>query len=192
MSAEPDPAAVDTRGGAAAGGHGNSAAAGGHGNSAAAGGHGEPGGDLAARQAALVAALVAGGPPPPGFDADRLAVAREALLRKRAGEVAAAWPLLAAAFGTGWPARFAGWATGRPPAGSLRDGWDLARELAAAGELPATAAPELAEREAGWHYDGAGPPRRRRGPALRRVAGVAALQVAGRVRLFAAGGRAVD
>ena len=46
--------------------------------------------ELAARQAALVAALVSGGEVPDGVDAGRLAVLRRALLRKRAGEVAAA------------------------------------------------------------------------------------------------------
>ena len=49
-------------------------------------------GTLAARQAALVAALVAGAPDPPGFDPARLAAARRALLRKRAGEAAKHWP----------------------------------------------------------------------------------------------------
>ena len=56
-------------------------------------------GTLAARQAALVAALVAGAPDPPGFDPARLAAARRALLRKRAGEAAKHWPVLAASLG---------------------------------------------------------------------------------------------
>jgi hypothetical protein len=102
---------------------------------------------LADEQAALVAALVAGGAPPPGFDATRLDAARDALLRKRAGEVAAAWPVLAASLGPQWTATFTGWARGRPPGGALRDGWDLARELATAGRLPAGAAGELRARE---------------------------------------------
>ena len=45
----------------------------------------DPAAGLAARQEELVAALVAGGPVPSGFDPGRLAVARRALLRKRAG-----------------------------------------------------------------------------------------------------------
>jgi hypothetical protein len=139
--------------------------------------------DLAQRQAALVAALVGGGGPPSGFDPDRIAAARAALLRKRAGEVATAWPLLAATLGPAWRGRFAEWAAGRPPAGSLRDGWDLARALDAAGELPAVAAEELAAREATLRYDGTGHPRRRRWPAVRRVGRVTAVQVSGRVRL---------
>ena len=59
-------------------------------------------GTLAERQAALVAALVAGAPDPPGFDPARLAAARRALLRKRAGEAAKHWPVLAASLGPRW------------------------------------------------------------------------------------------
>ncbi len=90
--------------------------------------------DLAARQAELVAALVASGPLPSGFDPDRLAVARRALLRKRAGEAATVWPLLAASLGQAWPDAFAASVAGRAPLGALRDGWDLARELSRRGD----------------------------------------------------------
>ena len=107
-------------------------------------------------------------------------VARVALLRKRAGEVAKQWPMLAA--GPAWPRVFLQWAADRPTLGALRDGWDLARELAARGELPALAGEELATREATMSYDGTSAPRRRRGPALRRAAGVVVLQIAGTVR----------
>ncbi len=117
--------------------------------------------DLAARQAAVIAALVAGGQLPAGFDQIRMSIARRALLVKRAGQVATAWPLLAASFGADWPSRFTTWADGRPPLGSLRDGWDFVRALAAAGELPERALIELAEREATWRYDGRSVPRRR-------------------------------
>ncbi|WP_234361514.1 hypothetical protein [Plantactinospora sp. BB1] len=143
-----------------------------------------PAGTLADRQAALVAALVAGAPLPAGFDARLVGVARSALLHKRAGEVARHWPLLAAGHGRSWRAVFAAWAAGRPPAGSVRDGWDLARELAAGKTLPAPAAGELAVREAGWRYDGRTAPRRRRLPALRRTPDVLVVQVAGRVRVW--------
>ena len=61
--------------------------------------HADLGGTLAGRQAELVAALVAGAPDPAGFDRDRLAAARRALVRKRAGEAAKQWPLLAAIAG---------------------------------------------------------------------------------------------
>jgi hypothetical protein len=138
--------------------------------------------DLAARQAALVAALTAGAPVPPGFDARLVRIARVALLRKRAGEVARHWPALAAM--PHWPAEFAGWAAARPTQGSLRDGWDLARDLAGRHTLPAAAAAELAAREAAWRYDGATTPRRRRAPALRRAGGAIAVQLAGRVRIL--------
>jgi hypothetical protein len=103
--------------------------------------------DLAARQAALVAALVAGGPPPPGFDADLLAVAARALRRKRAGEVARAWPLLAASLGSGFAGQFGAWAEGRPSAGSFADGLAFARSLRDAGVLPPLGATELDQRE---------------------------------------------
>ncbi|WP_422755471.1 hypothetical protein [Micromonospora sp. WMMD708] len=139
---------------------------------------------LAARQAALVAALVAGAPLPAGFATDRVDAARRALLRKRAGEVARHWPLLAAGLGDAWPVAFAGWAAGRPTAGSLRDGWDLARTLRDQGTLPPLGAQELAAREAAHRYDGRHPPRRRRLPAVARSGDAVAVQLAGRVRLL--------
>jgi hypothetical protein len=99
---------------------------------------------LAERQAALVAALVAGAPIPDGFDPHLVDTARRALLRKRSGEVARHWPLLAASFGPTWPAVFAEWADGRPTQGSYQDGLALARSLTLTG----AAAEELAGREA--------------------------------------------
>ncbi|OHX06719.1 hypothetical protein [Micromonospora sp. WMMB235] len=140
-------------------------------------------GDLAARQAELVAALVAGGPLPPGFAPAPVEAARRALLRKRAGDVARHWPLVAAGLGSAWPAAFTTWADGRPTNGSLRDGWDLARDLHDRDALPPLGAEELAVREAASRYDGRRPPRPRRLPALARVGGAVAVQVAGRVRL---------
>lgn len=113
-----------------------------------------PAGDLASRQAALIAALVAGGQVPAGFDTARVFAARRALLVKRAGEVAVVWPLLAASFGAEWTDRFATWADARPPRGSLRDGRDFARALGDAGELPELAVTELTEREGGWRWLG--------------------------------------
>jgi hypothetical protein len=130
-------------------------------------------GSLADRQAELVAALVAGAPTPAGFDEVRVAATRRALLRKRAGAAAAAWPLLAAALGPRWPRVFAADRAGTEPAGALRDGWDVARALRARGELPAAAAAELREREAELRYDGASAPRRRPlAAARRRLAGL--------------------
>ncbi|HEY0816941.1 MAG TPA: hypothetical protein VGE11_27005 [Pseudonocardia sp.] len=115
---------------------------------------------LAERQAALVAALVAGASDPAGFDPARLTATRRALLRKRAGAAARAWPALATFFGDRWASTFAAHHAGRPPGGALRDGWDLARALRA--ELTADAAAELAEREALLRYDGKTAPRPRR------------------------------
>ena len=131
---------------------------------------------LAERQAAVVAALVAGAPAP--FDPDRVRATAAALLRKRAGEVAAAWPMLAASLGRDWQRAFAAWAAGRPPTGALRDGWDFARTLID----PGLAAEELAVRDALWVYDGTSTPRRRRLPAVRRCRGTVIIQIAGRVR----------
>jgi hypothetical protein len=120
---------------------------------------------LADQQAAIVAALVAGAEVPPGFDTHRVLATSAALLRKRSGEVAAAWPLMAAAYGKSWTATFVAWAAPHPPAGSLRDGWDFARS---AGEaLPPLARQELAEHEARFSYDGTSAPRPRRFGALR-------------------------
>ncbi|GGK71792.1 hypothetical protein [Mangrovihabitans endophyticus] len=138
---------------------------------------------LAARQAALVDALTRGAPVPAGFDARRVEIARVALLRKRAGEVARHWPMMAAGLGPGWLPAFSAWAAARPTRGSLRDGWDLARELLARRTLPEMAAPELAVREATLRYD-IGGLRPRRAPAVRRVAGSVAVQAAGRVTVF--------
>ena len=134
---------------------------------------------LADQQAALVAALTSGAPVPPGFDTRLVEVARVALLRKRAGDVARHWPALAAALGTGWMREWSSFAATRPTRGSLRDGWDLARDLQSRGALPPSAAVELATREAALHDDG----RRRRFPAIRAAGGSLVLQVAGRVHV---------
>ena len=88
---------------------------------------------LAAGQAALVRALVAGGPVPDGFDPGRVRATAAALARKRAREVARAWPVLAADLGEAFTERFMAFAAGRPPAaagGALADGLAFARTLA--------------------------------------------------------------
>jgi hypothetical protein len=146
---------------------------------------GQPGGgpgSLATRQAALVEAITSGNPVPDGFDAFRFEAARAALLRKRAGDVSRQWPMLAAGFGDGWKKTFAAWAATRPTQGSLRDGWDFARDLLARDALPRLAAGELAARETAMRYDGTSAPKRRRAPALRSAAGATVLQIAGHVR----------
>ena len=138
--------------------------------------------DLAARQAALVDALVAGGPVPAGFDAAALAVTRRALVRKRAGAAAAQWPLLAASLGADWPAVFAASVEDRPPTTALDDGWRLARALHGRGELGVDAAVELAEREVTLRRTAEGGHTRRRLPAVRRAGDGLVVQLAGRVR----------
>lgn len=139
---------------------------------------------LAAAQEALVRAMTSGGPMPEGFDAEAVRAAAHGILLKRAGEVARAWPALAASYGTSWKAAFAAWAAGRPTRGSFRDGWDFAR--ADPGRLAGDAARELALAELRWSYDGQDPPRPR-GAAARRVPGGAAVVFRGRVRVFGRG-----
>jgi hypothetical protein len=154
---------------------------------------------LADLQAALVAALVAGASIPPGFDPARVRAARNALLRKRAGEVAATWPALRIRYGPQWMDAFGSFAATRPTRGALRDGWDFARFTSARGEpnrdvavvdaatqdvAVVDAAVELAIREATWRYDGSTPPRRRRIPAVRRAGTTIVVQLAGRVRCW--------
>ncbi|GAA2586201.1 hypothetical protein GCM10010435_75470 [Winogradskya consettensis] len=139
---------------------------------------------LADRQAALVAALTSGAPVPAGFDGRMVEIARVALLRKRAGEVAGQWPALSAALGTDWLREWSAWAETRPTNGSLRDGWDFARDLLSRDALPREAGAELASREAALRYDGKTSPRARRLPAIRSAAGTVALQILGRVRVL--------
>lgn len=138
--------------------------------------------DLAARQAALVAALVAGGPLPDGFDPRTVGIAAQALRSKRAGEVARAWPALAASLGDEWPKRFMEWAHGRTPGGSLLDGWAFALDLLGTDAGPGHDAlrRELAEVEAVW-VRRSGVAVRRRGPAVRRAPGRVVFQLFGRV-----------
>jgi len=125
---------------------------------------------LAAGQAALVRALVGGGPVPGGFDPDRVRATAAALARKRAREVARAWPVLAAELGDDFPGRFLAFAAGRPPpdrGGALADGLAFARALARQGRLPGdarvealVAAAHLSRSPARLAATLAGPPRR--------------------------------
>jgi hypothetical protein len=97
---------------------------------------------LAAGQAALVRALVGGGPVPGGFDRGRVRAASTALARKRAREVARAWPALAAELGEDFTGEFLAYAAGRPPparGGALADGLAFADALAGEGRLPDSA-----------------------------------------------------
>jgi hypothetical protein len=79
-------------------------------------------GSLAARQLALVSALVAGAAPPAGVDPQRVRVQSRALLRKRARSVARHQPDVAASLGEGfWPAFEQYAAQSAPPTGSAAD-----------------------------------------------------------------------
>lgn len=75
--------------------------------------------DLAARQAAFLAALVDDGPVPAGFDAERVAAEARALHRKRRRVLARIVTGLLDAAGRPVPADLDGrldtWLTGRPP-----------------------------------------------------------------------------
>ncbi|MET3806795.1 hypothetical protein ABIB25_003815 [Nakamurella sp. UYEF19] len=135
----------------------------------------------ASAQAVLVAALTGTGPLPPGFDEVRIEAARKALLRKRAGETALQWPALAGALAADFLPRFSEWAAHRPTAGSVRDGWDLARDLASRSELPAPAVVELTEKRLLFSYRGRSAPRRRRAPRFARCQGRWLLQIGGRI-----------
>jgi hypothetical protein len=94
---------------------------------------------LGALQAELVRALTGQGGPPDGFDAARLQAAANALVRKRVGAVARAWPGLARALGESFGERFTAFAqvsSVPKEGGPLADGRAFARTLQAAGELP--------------------------------------------------------
>jgi hypothetical protein len=125
---------------------------------------------LAAEQAALVRALVGGGPVPGGFDPGRVAATSAALGRKRAREVARAWPVLAADLGEDFTGRFLADTARRPPpatGGVLADGLTFARSLARQGRLSPNArveamlaAAHLSARPLRLAATLAGPPRR--------------------------------
>ncbi|WP_141577144.1 hypothetical protein [Actinomadura sp. WMMA1423] len=144
----------------------------------------DPDPELAAAQEALVRAMTAGGPMPDGFDAEAVRAAAHGILLKRAGEVARAWPALAASYGTSWKGAFAAWAAERPTRGSFRDGWDFARDHR--DRLAGGAARELALAEVRWSYDGREPPRPRRAGA-RRLPGGVAVGFRGRLRVLGRG-----
>jgi hypothetical protein len=102
----------------------------------------EGGSNLAAQQAALVAALLAGDEVPAGFDAERLRVAGRALERKRLRAVARAWPVLASALGARFAELFFSYAQVNPlprQGGPLADGRFFVRWLLAREELPEAA-----------------------------------------------------
>jgi hypothetical protein len=107
---------------------------------------------------------------PGGFDPGRVRATSTALARKRAREVARAWPVLAAELGGEFTGRFLAFAAGRPPparGGALADGLAFARALAGQGHLPGNArveallaAAHLSPSPARLAATLAGPPRR--------------------------------
>jgi hypothetical protein len=94
-------------------------------------------GSLAARQLALVSALVAGAAPPAGVDPQRVRVQARALLRKRARSVARHQPDVAANLGEGfWPAFEQYAAQSAPPTGSAADAKAFASYIRKARRRP--------------------------------------------------------
>jgi hypothetical protein len=108
--------------------------------------------DLAARQAALLDALLAGGPRPAGFDPARLAAQAEALHAKRRRVVAALRPDLPALLGTRFAALFGEYARAHPRrtgTGAADDAAAFAGWLADRGEID----PPVPRRRR-WHRRG--------------------------------------
>lgn len=93
---------------------------------------------LARQQAELVRALVVGGPIPEGFDARRVGVAAEALLRKRAGEVAWHIPHVRSTLGDRFVELFMEWARGRERSGSAVEARAFTAHLVERGEIDPT------------------------------------------------------
>jgi len=92
----------------------------------------------AAKQAALLEALLRGGEPPAGFAAAKAHAASQSLRRKRVGAVRHAWPALTVALGATFDERFDAFArtTGPPAFGEgLADGLAFVSSLAPAHEL---------------------------------------------------------
>src|SRR5690348_14131241 len=109
---------------------------------------------LAVRQRELVAALVTNRTTIESFDAQRLAMAAEALFRKRQRGVEKTWPNLARSLGESFAAHFRDFAAQHPSpaAGSpFADGWEFARHLHRSGALPDAGAHELLEVRLAFH-----------------------------------------
>ncbi|MEV6898100.1 hypothetical protein [Amycolatopsis sp. NPDC051372] len=76
--------------------------------------------ELAARQAALLDALLTGAPPPPGFAPDRLCVEADVLLTKRRRLMAYLHPDLAESLGERFGPLFAAYAAAHPKTDTIR------------------------------------------------------------------------
>lgn len=102
---------------------------------------------LAAAQAELLRALLADGPVPPGFDAERIAVERRALLAKRRGVTAMLGPEVANELGDRFRPLFDAYATTHPRMVGTRareDAANFAEWAREHGELPPLETPPKA------------------------------------------------
>ena len=110
---------------------------------------------LADAQSELVRALVCNQNAPTAFDAARVRVTADTLLRKRARAVAHTWPNLARALGPRFDDRFMAYArrTATPGGGPMVDGRRFARALERAGELPDEARMETLAFDARYEFD---------------------------------------
>lgn len=121
---------------------------------------------LARAQAELARALALGAPVPEGFNAERVQAAADSLLAKRRRQVQRVWPVLAAALGEEYAARFNAWARESPlplEASALVDGRRFAEALRVHGVLPAEARAAVWEFDFRWRLTPEGGVERRRG-----------------------------
>lgn len=128
-------------------------------------------GQLAARQAELVRALVGDGPAPEGFDPARLEAARSALAGKRSREVARTWPALTHALGDRFEESFSAYAAVAPLpeyGGPLADGRAFAGYLAHRDNLPDAGRMEALSMDLCFAFTPSGM-RRRRGAVIKLV-----------------------
>lgn len=139
---------------------------------------GDPHAELAARQAALAAALTRGGAVPDGFDAEAVAASAAGLIGKRTGELASQFPQLAAELGPHLRAAVAAWGAAHPrgTADSGADAlaaWWITRHDAG-HPYPDAAPSELLRRETAW-----------RRQARRRWRGITRVRLGNRTHWFA-------
>jgi hypothetical protein len=122
---------------------------------------------LAARQAALLSALVAGTPAPEGFDRARLRVQARALAAKRAEVIAKIAPELPRIVGAQFRGEFLAYAAGHPLTGGYRqDALAFARWLLDAGKPADSGARRELRR---WWRQRSGPGSHRSRELLRRA-----------------------
>ena len=146
---------------------------------------------LAARQNALIAALVERAEVPPGFDAAAVEATRRALRHTRAGDAAKAWPALRRELGDGYHRRFAAYAAETPPpdGGPAADGFCFAAQVRPRPRSDA-ARVELAAGRVTWTARGGRVRRRRVGVSVTHLAGSRSVVVF--VRLPRLGLRRID